>query len=46
MAGVRKKGEAYYCTFRFQGRRYNFTIGKVSEEQAQARASRWTKPST
>jgi hypothetical protein len=31
MAGVRKKGDAYYCTFRFQGQRYYFTIGQVSE---------------
>jgi integrase len=37
MAGVRKKGNGYYCTFRFQGRRYYFAIGQVSEGQAQAR---------
>jgi integrase len=37
MAGVRKKGDAYYCTFRFQGRRYYFTVGDVSEAQAQAK---------
>jgi integrase len=37
MAGVRKKGDAYYCTFRFQGRRYYFTVGDVSESQAQAK---------
>jgi integrase len=39
MAGIRKKGEAYYCTFRFQGSRYYFTVGSVSEVQAQAKAS-------
>jgi integrase len=37
MAGVRKKGDAYYCTFRFQGRRYYFTIGEVSAAQALAK---------
>jgi hypothetical protein len=37
MAGVRKKGDAYYCTFRFPGRRYYFAIGKVTEEQANAK---------
>ena len=37
MAGVRKKSDAYYCTFRFLGRRYYFTIGGVSETQAQAK---------
>jgi len=37
MAGVRKKGDAYYCTFRFQGQRYYFTIGEVTESQAQAK---------
>jgi len=37
MAGVRKKGDAYYCTFRFQGKRYYFTIGQVSESKAQAK---------
>ena len=39
MAGVRQKGDAYYCTFRFQGKRYSFTIGQVSEAQALAKAT-------
>src|SRR5262249_40620903 len=39
MAGVHKKGDAYYCTFRFQRRRYYFTIGNVSEAQAQAKGA-------
>jgi integrase len=39
MAGVRKKGDAYYCTFRFQGQRYYFTIGDVSESQALAKGT-------
>lgn len=33
MAGIPKKGYTYYCTFRFQGRRYYFTVGKVPEAQ-------------
>jgi hypothetical protein len=37
MAGIRKKGDAYYCTFRSQGRRYSFTVGNVSEAQALAK---------
>jgi hypothetical protein len=39
MAGIRKKGDAYYCTFRFQGRRFYFTIGNVSEAQALAKGA-------
>jgi integrase len=39
MAGIRKKGDAYYCTFRFQGRRFNFTVGKVTEQQARAKGA-------
>jgi hypothetical protein len=39
MAGIRKKGDAYYCTFRFQGRRYYFTVGNVSEAQALAKGT-------
>jgi integrase len=39
MAGIRKKGDGYYCTFRFQRHRYYFTIGKVTLAQAQAKAT-------
>jgi integrase len=39
MAGIRKKGDAYYCTFRFQGRRFYFTIGNLSEAQALAKGA-------
>ncbi|MBX6313679.1 MAG: tyrosine-type recombinase/integrase [Isosphaeraceae bacterium] len=39
MAGIRKKGDAYYCTFRFQGRRYYFTVGNVPEAQARAKGT-------
>jgi hypothetical protein len=39
MAGIAKKGDAYYCTFRFGGKRYYFTAGKVTETQARAKAT-------
>jgi hypothetical protein len=39
MAGIRKKGDAYYCTFRFQGRRYYFAVGNVPEAQALAKGA-------
>src|SRR5436305_8706791 len=39
MAGIRKKGDAFYCTFRFQGRRYYFTVGNVPEAQALAKGA-------
>jgi hypothetical protein len=39
MAGIRKKGDAYYCTFRFQGRCYYFTVGYVPEAQALAKGA-------
>jgi hypothetical protein len=37
MAGVRKKGDGYHCTFRFRGQRFYFALGNVTEEQARAR---------
>lgn len=37
MAGIRKKGDTFYCTFRFQGRRHYFTVGDVTEAQARAK---------
>ena len=39
MAGVRRKGDSYYCTFRFRGRRFYFTIGKVPQAQALAKGA-------
>jgi hypothetical protein len=38
MAGIRKKGNGY-CTFRFQGRRFYFAVGNVTESQAAAKAT-------
>ena len=39
MAGIVKKADAYYCTFRFGGKRHYFTVGKVTEAQARAKAT-------
>lgn len=39
MAGIRKKGDAYYCTFRFGGKRYYFAVGNVTEAQALAKGA-------
>jgi hypothetical protein len=39
MAGIRKKGDAYYCTFRFQGQRYYFAIGNFTEAAATAKGA-------
>ena len=39
MAGIRKKGDGYHCTFRFQGRRYYFAVGNVPEAQALAKGA-------
>jgi hypothetical protein len=40
MAGIRKKGDGYHCTFRFQGRRYYFALGKMPEAQAKAKGAK------
>ena len=39
MAGIRKKGDGYHCTFRFQGKRYYFAVGNVPEAQALAKGA-------
>jgi len=39
MAGIRKKGDGYHCTFRFRGRRYYFAVGNVTEAQALAKGA-------
>jgi integrase len=37
MAGMRKKGDGWHCTFRFRGGRYYFAAGNLTERQAEAR---------
>ena len=39
MAGIRKKGDGYYCTFRFHGERFYFALGNVTEAQALAKGA-------
>src|SRR4051794_32127043 len=39
MAGMRKKGDGWHCTFRFRGKRYYFAIGNLTEQQAKAKSS-------
>jgi integrase len=36
MAGLQRKGESWYCTFRYLGKRYTFTIGPVPDRIAEA----------
>ncbi len=38
MAAIQKKGDTYYCEFRFAGKRHHFTIGQVTQEQARGKA--------
>ncbi len=37
MATVQKKGNGWYCQFLHHGKRYTYTIGQVSEEEARAK---------
>jgi hypothetical protein len=39
MAAITKKGNGYFCTFRYQNQRYYFAIGKVSEREALAKGA-------
>jgi len=39
MASLQKKGESWYCQFLYHGKRHTFAIGKVPEDEAQAKAS-------
>jgi integrase len=34
LASIQKKGDAWYCQFMYQGKRYTFTVGKVGESEA------------
>jgi hypothetical protein len=36
MAWAQKKGDSWYCEFRYKGKRHYFTIGEVSEIEARA----------
>lgn len=40
MASLQKKGESWYCQFKYHGERHTFTIGKVVEREANMAAAR------
>ena len=40
MASLQKRGNAFYCQFLYQKRRFTFALGPVSEAEAQAVASK------
>lgn len=39
MASIHLKGDAWHCQFLFHGKRHTFTLGKVSQEEAENKAS-------
>lgn len=39
MAGMRRKGDGWHCTFRFRGKRFYFAVGNLTEPQAQAKSA-------
>jgi integrase len=39
MASVQRKGDSWYCQFLYRGKRHTFTIGKVSEAEADAKSA-------
>jgi integrase len=39
MAGITKKGDGYHCAFRYQGGRFYFALGNLTEAQARARST-------
>jgi hypothetical protein len=39
MASIQKKGDSWYCQFLYKGKRHTFTIGRVLEDEAEAKAN-------
>ncbi len=39
MASLQQKGNGWYCQFLYHGKRHTFTVGPVSQEEAEAKAS-------
>lgn len=39
MAGMRRKGDGWHCTFRFRGKRFYFAVGNLTVAQAKAKGS-------
>jgi hypothetical protein len=40
MASLQKKGNAWYCQFYWQNRRFTFAVGRVTRPQAEAKATK------
>ena len=40
MAGMRRKGNCWFCTVRHEGKRHYFAVGELTEEEATAKAAR------
>lgn len=38
MASLQKKGRSWFCQFKFGGKRHTFAVGRVSEDEARAKA--------
>ena len=39
MASLQQKGDSWYCQFLYHGKRHTFTVGKVADAEAEAKAS-------
>ena len=39
MASIHHKGEAWHCQFMFHGKRHTFSLGKVTQDEAEAKAN-------
>src|SRR5262245_48315306 len=39
MASLQQKGASWYCQFMYHGKRHTFTVGPVSQEEAENKAS-------
>ncbi len=40
MSFLQKKGDGWYCTFRYKGRRHYFSVGQVEEIEARSVAAK------
>src|SRR5207244_1837460 len=39
MSSLQKKGESWYCQFLYHGKRHTISLGKVPDNEAEAKAS-------
>ena len=39
MASIHLKGEAWNCQFLYHGKRHTFSLGKVTQEEAETKAN-------